>query len=67
MAMQNLEMIGWAMEIEGNEGAWYDISTRKEKKSLFSKPIATGRGRGGNSIVFHLSFLTHSACQYDVT
>ena len=24
-------------------------------------------GGGGNSIVFHLSFLTHSACQYDVT
>ena len=22
---------------------------------------------GGNTIVFHLSFLTHSACQYDVT
>ena len=21
----------------------------------------------GNSVVFHLSFLTHSACQYDVT
>ena len=26
-----------------------------------------GEGGGGNSIVFHLSFLTHSACQYDVT
>ena len=27
-----------------------------------------GGGRGeGNSIVLHLSFLTHSACQYDVT
>ena len=26
-----------------------------------------GGGREGNSIVFHLSFLTHSACQYDVT
>ena len=27
-----------------------------------------GRGGGeGNSIVFHPSFLTHSACQYDVT
>ena len=30
-----------------------------------------GRGGGGergegNSVVFHLSFLTHSACQYDV-
>ena len=24
-------------------------------------------GGGGNSIVFHLSFLTHFACQYDVT
>ena len=24
-------------------------------------------GGGGNSIVFHLSFLTHSTCQYDVT
>ena len=27
-----------------------------------------GGGEGeGNSIVFHLRFLTHSACQYDVT
>ena len=26
-----------------------------------------GGGGGGNSIVFHVSFLTHSACQYDVT
>ena len=26
-----------------------------------------GGGGGGNSIVSHLSFLTHSACQYDVT
>ena len=24
-------------------------------------------GGGGNSVVFHLRFLTHSACQYDVT
>ena len=24
-------------------------------------------GGGGNSIVFHLRSLTHSACQYDVT
>ena len=24
-------------------------------------------GGGGNSIVFHLCFLTHSSCQYDVT
>ena len=36
---------------------------------------STGRGGGGglggggegNSIVFHLSSLTHSSCQYDVT
>ena len=27
--------------------------------------LAEARGEG-NSIVFHLSFLTHSACQYDV-
>ena len=26
-----------------------------------------GWGKEGNSIVFHLSFSTHSACQYDVT
>ena len=26
-----------------------------------------GRGGGGNSIVSHLCFLTHSSCQYDVT
>ena len=29
--------------------------------------FVNSRGGVGNSIVFHLSFLTHSACQYDVT
>ena len=29
--------------------------------------VTPGRVGEGNSIVFHLSFLTHSACQYDVT
>ena len=33
---------------------------------FFKKPGGWWRGEG-NSIVFHLSFLTHSACQYDVT
>ena len=34
--------------------------------SMFDPLGGGGRG-GGNSIVFHLSFLTHSACKYDVT
>ena len=29
--------------------------------------LTPNQGGGGNSIVFHLSFLTHSACQYDDT
>ena len=29
--------------------------------------VHQGGGGEGNSIVFHLSFLTHTACQYDVT
>ena len=29
--------------------------------------LVQGGGGEGKSIVFHLSFLTHSACQYDVT
>ena len=32
-----------------------------------SFPDRGEEGGGGNSIVFHLSFLTHSACQCDVT
>ena len=32
-----------------------------------SRQPRDGGGGEGYSIVFHLSFLTHSACQYDVT
>ena len=35
-------------------------------KNLPPTKMCAGEG-GGNSIVFLLSFLTHSACQYDVT
>ena len=35
-------------------------------KNLPPTKTCAGEG-GGNSIVFLLSFLTHSACQYDVT
>ena len=39
-------------------------------KMVYLLQLADNHGTGGGegySIVFHLSFLTHSACQYDVT
>ena len=39
-----------------------------DDKTAITVLRAEGRGGGeGNSIVFQLSFLTHSAYQYDVT
>ena len=53
-------------------GPWVDLfpfyGLYCKRFSLYIKLYqGGGGGRGGNTIVFHLSFLTHSACQYDVT
>ena len=45
------------------------LDTRKQVWSSTNISQSQGRGGGGesSSIVFHLSLLTHSVCQYDVT
>ena len=43
------------------------MSPRNNKLAIYLKFVGVDHWGGGNSIVFHLSFLTHSACQYDVT
>ena len=49
------------------------LSPRNNKLAPSLKFVGVDRGGGGggegegNSIVFHQSFLTHSACQCDVT
>ena len=51
-----------------------DVSKCEEKMKFVLIPATVVHaisilkpGREGNSIIFHLRFLTHSACQYDVT
>ena len=39
----------------------------KGERHLEAKRTWDVTGEPGDSIIFHLSFLTHSACQYDVT
>ena len=53
---------------------WFWILSHRRWLGLLTKPTTIlsrtgGKGEGGegNSIVFHLSFLTHSACQCDIT
>ena len=44
-----------------------DLSLNPTNDSTTTTLTLFGGGGEGNSIVFHVSFLTHSACQYDVT
>ena len=47
-----------------NDVLQYNLNTCSVPPCLFYNLPGGG---GGNSIVSHLSFLTHSVCQYDVT